>query len=230
MKTIGLLGGMSWESSALYYQTINTEVKKRLWGLNSAKILMHSVNFAEIEALQHAWNWDALTEIMVENAQSLEKWWADFILICTNTMHKMAEAVQASISIPLIHIADATAKEIANTWIHKIALLGTAFTMEQHFYKWRLMENYGLDVVVPDETGRADIHRIIYEELCQWIVRDESREIYKEIIQDLKNQWAEWVILGCTEITMLISEEDSALPIFDTTEIHALEAVSQSLS
>ena len=229
MKTIGLLWGMSWESSALYYETINTKVKKRLWGLNSAKILMHSVNFAEIEALQHAWDWDALTNIMIQNAQSLEKWGADMIFICTNTMHKMAGVVEESVSIPLIHIADATAKQIQKQWIQKIALLGTAFTMEQDFYKGRLIENYGLEVLVPDESSRADVHRIIYQELCQWIIRDESREIYKNIIQDLKSQWAQGVILGCTEITMLISETDSVLPVFDTTEIHALEAVDQAL-
>ncbi len=229
MKTIGLLWGMSWESSALYYETINSETKKRLWWLNSAKILMHSVNFSEIESLQHSGDWDALTQIMIENAQSLEEWWADFILICTNTMHKMAEAIQDAILIPLIHIADATVKEVKKRWIQKIALLGTAFTMEQEFYKWRLVDNYGLEVIIPDEGWRGDIHRIIYEELCQWIVKDNSREIYKQVIQDLKAAWAEGVILGCTEITMLISEEDSVLPVFDTTQIHAIEAVNQAL-
>lgn len=220
---------MSWESSALYYETINTEIKKRLWGLNSAKILMHSVNFAEIEALQHSWDWDALTDIMTKNAQSLEKWWADFILICTNTMHKMAESVQKHISIPLIHIADATAKEISAHWITRIALLWTAFTMEQDFYKWRLTDTYKLDVLIPDSDSREDVHRIIYEELCRWIVREESREIYKKIISDLKERGAQGVILGCTEITMLISQHDSELPAFDTTQIHALEAVNQAL-
>lgn len=229
MKTIGLLWGMSWESSALYYEIINTETKKRLWWLNSAKVLMHSVNFSEIETLQHSGNWESLTQIMIKNAQSLEAWWADFVLICTNTMHKMARAVQDSISIPLIHIADATARQVQEKWIQKIALLGTAFTMEYDFYKWRLIENYWLEVLLPDESWRWQVHRIIYEELCQGIIRDSSREVYKKIIDDLKAQWAEGVILWCTEITMLISEEDSSLPVFDTTEIHAIEAVNQAL-
>jgi len=220
---------MSWESSALYYETINNYVKKELWGLNSAKVLMHSVNFSDIEKLQHEWDWEALTDIMIMNAQSLEKWWADFVLICTNTMHKMADAVQWSISIPLINIADSTAEVIKQSGIKKISLLGTAFTTEQDFYKWRLTEQYWLEVFIPDDYDRQEVHRIIYEELCLWIVKDESRETYKNIIKKLKDKWAQWVILGCTEITMLISQKDSELPVFDTTNIHAIEAVKQAL-
>ena len=229
MKTIWLLGGMSWESSALYYETINNETKKRLSGLNSAKVLMHSVNFAEVEALQHAGEWDKLTDIMTENAQSLEKWWADFVMICTNTMHKMAEEVAANISIPLLHLADATADKILKTWIKKIALLGTGFTMRQDFYKGRLIEKYGLEVLTPKEEEMNEVHRIIYDELCQGEVRDDSREIYKNVIDNLKNSWAEGVILGCTEITMLIKQSDSSLPVFNTTHIHAIAAVDEAL-
>ena len=230
MKTIGLLGGMSWESSALYYQRINEEVKRRLGDLNSAEILMHSVNFAEIEALQHAGKWDELTEIMIANAKRLEAGGADFVLICTNTMHKMAAAVQENISIPLVHIADATALEIQKAGYKKVALLWTAFTMEQDFYKGRLVENYGVQVMIPNETQRKDVHRIIYKELCEWKIQDDSREIYKAIISDMKEQGAQCVILWCTEITMLISQADSVLPVFDTTQIHAMEAVNVALS
>ena len=230
MKTIGLLGGMSWESSALYYQRINEEVKRRLGDLNSAEILMHSVNFAEIEHLQHEWNWEALTEIMIRNAKRLEAGGADFVLICTNTMHKMAAAVQESISIPLVHIADATALAIQKAGYQRVALLGTAFTMEQDFYKGRLIENYGLQVMIPNGTQRKDVHRIIYKELCEGKIQDDSREIYKAIIADMKEQGAQCVILGCTEITMLISQADLVLPVFDTTEIHAMEAVNVALA
>ncbi len=221
---------MSWESSALYYKRINEEVKRRLGDLNSAEILMHSVNFAEIEALQHAGKWDELTEIMIANAKRLEAGGADFVLICTNTMHKMAAAVQENISIPLVHIADATAQAIQKAGYKKVALLWTAFTMEQDFYKGRLIENYGLQVMIPNETQRKDVHRIIYKELCEWKIHDDSREIYKAIIADMKEQGAQCVILGCTEITMLISQADSVLPVFDTTEIHAMEAVNVALS
>lgn len=220
---------MSWESSALYYKRINEEVKRRLGDLNSAEILMHSVNFAEIEHLQHEWNWEALTEIMIANAKRLEAGGADFVLICTNTMHKMAAAVQENISIPLVHIADATAQEIQKAGYKKVALLGTAFTMEQDFYKGRLIENYGLEVMIPNEVQRKDVHRIIYKELCEGKILDDSREIYKAIIADMKEQGAQCVILGCTEITMLISQADSVLPVFDTTEIHAMEAVNVAL-
>lgn len=229
MKTIGLLGGMSWESSALYYQRINQETKSRLGGLASAQILMHSVNFAEIEKLQHEWNWEALTQIMIQNAQRLEKWGADFVLICTNTMHKMAQEVQENISIPLLHLADATAKKIGENGIQKIALLGTGFTMRQDFYKGRLRDNFGLDVIIPSEPEMDEVHRIIYDELCQGEIKSESRGIYKKIIENLKSQGAQWVILGCTEITMLISQSDSVLPVFDTTEIHAIAAVDAML-
>ena len=229
MKTIWLLWGMSWESSALYYERINREVKKRLWWLHSAEILMHSVDFWTIEALQHAWKWDELTDIMIQNAQRLEACWADCVVICTNTMHKMAQEVQKNISLPLIHIADATAEKIIQSGISKIALLGTWFTMREDFYKGRLREKYYLDVLIPIEEEMNHVHRIIYDELCNGIVRDDSREIYKQVIQSLKERWAEWVILWCTEITMLISQSDSVLPVFDTTDIHALACVDFSL-
>ncbi len=230
MKTIGLIGGMSWESSLEYYRIINEQVRARLGGLHSARCLMFSFDFAEIEELQHAGNWTAATERMVEAARNLEKGGADFVLICTNTMHKMAAEVQAGISIPLVHIADPTAKIIKSRGITKIGLLGTKYTMEQDFYKGRLIENYGLDVVVPDAAGRQIIHDIIYDELCLGVVKESSRGAYQTIIEQLKQRGAEGIILGCTEIGLLIGASDTDLPVFDTTQLHAEAAVTWAMA
>lgn len=230
MKTIGLIGGMSWESSMLYYQIINETVKARKGGHHSAKCLMYSVDFQEIKDLQHQGDWAAAAKIMIEAAQKLEAGGADVIVICTNTMHKMAPEVMNSVPVPLLHIADATANAITADQVKKVALLGTAFTMEQEFYKGRLTEKYGLEVVVPDEADRAIIHNIIYQELCLGIIKEDSKRKYVEVIDRLIRQGAEAVILGCTEITLLISREDCTIPVYDTTRLHAEAAVGFALA
>ncbi len=230
MKTIGLLGGMSWESTLSYYQLINEGVKQALGGFHSAKIVLYSVDFGEIEKLQHEGNWDKTAEILSEAAQGIEKAGADFVLICTNTMHLVAPQVQAGISVPLLHIADATAEEVKKAGIKKIGLLGTAFTMEQDFYKGRLQNEYGLDVLIPDEADRAIIHQVIYEELCLGNIQEISKNEYLRIIDMLVQQGAEGVILGCTEIALLVKPEDTNVKLFDTTKIHALKAIEKALS
>ena len=230
MKTIGLIGGMSWESSAEYYRLINEEVRNRLGSTHSAKSLMWSMDFAEIETLQHEGNWQALSEKMCQAAVSLERGGADFIVICTNTMHKLAEQVQACLNIPLLHIADATAKEITSKKIKKVGLLGTEFTMKQDFYKGRLADKFGLEVFIPNDEDCQIVHRIIYQELVAGIIKDESRQQYGQIIQKLVDAGAEAIILGCTEIMLLVSPADSAVPVFDTTEIHAQAAVNMALA
>ena len=230
MKTIGLLGGMSWESTELYYRLINETVKNNLGGLHSAKILLHSVDFAEIEKLQHLGEWDKTADILKQAAQGLEKAGADFILICTNTMHLVAPQIQAGINIPLLHIADATAEEIVEENIKKIGLLGTAFTMEEDFYKGQLEQKYNLEVITPDTNDRKIIHKIIYEELCLGNIQDASRKEYLRIIDDLVKEGAEAVILGCTEITLLVKPTHTDVKLFDTTKIHALKAVEKALS
>jgi len=229
MKTIGLIGGMSWESSLEYYRIINQEVKKKLGGLHSAKSLMFSVDFDEIEKLQHLGNWSEATKIMVDAAKRVERGGADFVIICTNTMHLMAVEVQSSIKIPLLHIADATAEKIKESGLKKIGLLGTKFTMEQDFYIGRLVKNHGLDVLVPDERERSLIHEIIYAELCLGKIDQKSKKQFVTIINRLVNNGAEAVILGCTEIPLLVQQEDVAVPLFDTTRIHAESAVEYSL-
>ncbi|HIP95189.1 MAG TPA: aspartate/glutamate racemase family protein [Leucothrix sp.] len=229
MKTIGLLGGMSWESTASYYQLINKEIKKELGGLHSAKIALYSVDFAEIEKLQHQGEWDKTAEILTNAAQGIEKAGADFILICTNTMHLIAPQIQAGISVPLLHIADATAEEIVKQGIKKIGLLGTAFTMEQDFYKGRLEKEYDLTVITPDKADRAIVHQVIYDELCLGEIRDASRYEYLRVIDKLVAQGAEGIILGCTEIALLVKPEHTDVKLFDTTEIHALKAVEKAL-
>ena len=230
MKTIGLIGGMSWESSAEYYRLINEEVRNRLGSTHSAKSLMWSMDFAEIETLQHEGNWQALSDKMCQAAVSLERGGADFIVICTNTMHKLAEQVQACLNIPLLHIADATAKEITSKNIKKVGLLGTEFTMKQDFYKGRLADKFGLEVFIPNDEDCQIVHRIIYQELVAGVIRDESRQQYRQIIQKLVDAGAEAIILGCTEIMLLVSPADSAVPVFDTTEIHAQAAVNMALA
>ncbi|WP_322907109.1 aspartate/glutamate racemase family protein [Paenibacillus campi] len=229
MKTIGLIGGMSWESSMLYYQIVNETVKRRLGGHHSAQCLMYSVDFQQIKDLQHRGDWAAATEMMVEAAQKLQAGGADMIVICTNTMHKMAAEVMQAVSIPLLHIADATASRIVADRVHKVALLGTAFTMEQDFYKGRLVDTFGLDVIVPEAEERAIVHDVIYEELCLGIINESSKQKYIDIIDRLVDRGAEAVILGCTEITMLIGQTDCRIPVYDTTRLHAEAAVAFAL-
>ncbi len=225
MKTIGLIGGMSWESSIEYYRIINQTVNARLGGVHSAQSLMYSFDFAEIEALQRDEDWDQMTQEMVNAAQTLEKGGADLLLICTNTMHRMAEEVQAAVSIPLLHITDATAQAIKAQNINTVGLLGTRFTMEGDFYRLRLQEKHGLKVFIPPEPDRETVHQVIYDELVKGQLRDSSREAFVRIIESLKAQGAQGIILGCTEIPLLIKPTDVTLPIFDTMTIHAQAAV-----
>ncbi len=228
MKTIGLIGGMSWESTVEYYRLINEEVKARLGGLHSAKCLLYSVDFDEIEHYQATDDWKSAARALSEAAVRLERGGADFIVLCTNTMHKVADEIRASVSIPLLHIADATAEKILSKDIKRIGLLGTRYTMEQEFYKSRLEEK-GLRVMIPGERDRAIVHRIIYEELCLGKILEESRGQFIRIIDALAGRGAEGVILGCTEIGLLLKEEDSRVPLFDTTRIHAEAAVDFAL-
>jgi aspartate racemase len=227
---IGLIGGMSWESSAEYYRIINREVRNRLGGVHSARSLMWSVDFGEIERLQHQGNWVELTDRMKDAALRLQRGGADFVLLCTNTMHLMADAVADAIDIPLLHIADPTAEKIKAAGFQKVGLLGTAFTMEQDFYKGRLERVFGLDVLVPDADDRRVVHEVIYKELVVGEVRLESRIAYRGVIARLVAAGAEAIILGCTEIMLLVSAEDSAVPLFDTTTIHAIAAVDRALA
>lgn len=229
MKTIGLIGGMSWESTLSYYKAINQGIKKQLGGLHSAKLVLFSVDFDEIEKLQHQGKWQETADILSNAAVSIEKAGADFFLICTNTMHKVAEQVQSSVSIPLLHIADATALELLTQNISKVGLLGTAFTMEQDFYKSRLTDKFGIDVLVPNTEQRAQVHQIIYQELCQGKIKPESKAIYLDIVDELYKQGCEGVILGCTEIALLIQQQDTNVPLYDTTQIHAERAIEVSL-
>lgn len=229
MKTIGLLGGMSWESTQTYYRLLNEGVKTRLGGLHSAKIVLYSVDFADIEALQHKGEWGATARILSDAALSLEKAGADFLVIGTNTMHKVAPEIEQVLRIPLLHIADATAKVLARDGISRVGLLGTRFTMEQAFYRERL-ENAGIDVVIPDEPQRHLIHRVIYEELCLGQIVADSRRAYLEVVDSLAERGAEAVILGCTEIGLLIRQDDTPVPLYDTTGIHAAQAVELALA
>jgi len=229
MKTIGLIGGMSWESSIEYYRIINETAKEKLGGLHSAKSLMVTVDFAEIEKLQHADRWDEAGRILVKCAQDLERGGADFIVLCTNTMHKLADQITANVNIPFLHIADATAEKIVSAGIKRIGLLGTRFTMEHNFYKGRLINNFGLDVLIPEKANRDIVHRVIYEELVLGKIVESSRVEYKRIMNDLLANGAEGIILGCTEIELLIKENDSHAPLFPTTKIHAIAAVEKAL-
>ena len=229
MKTIGMIGGMSWESSLEYYRIINEAIKERLGGLHSAKSVMVSVDFAEIEVLQREDRWQDATKVMIEAARAVQAGGADFVIICTNTMHKMADQVQESVSIPLLHIADATAEAIQAQGLQRVGLLGTRFTMEQDFYRGRLVEKYGLDVLLPDRADREIVHRVIYDELVLGKTVPASKVEYQRIIAALAKAGAGGVILGCTEIGLLVSQADSTLPLFDTTRIHALAAVKYAL-
>jgi aspartate racemase len=230
MKTIGLIGGMSWESSAVYYDLMNKEVRNKLGGFHSCKSIMLTVDFDEIQSLQHIEDWEKLDLIMVKAAQTLETAGADLIILCTNTMHLCSPAILKNISIPFLHIAKATGLEIANKGLKKVALLGTKFTMEKDFYKTYIFENFGIEVIIPNEEERNEVHRIIYQELVQGEIKAESREIYKQIICNLEEKGAEGVILGCTEIPLLISDSDVNIPTFDTTAIHAKKAVEWALN
>lgn len=228
MKTIGLIGGMSWESTVTYYQLINEYIKEQLGGLHSAKILLYSVDFAEIEACQANGEWDRSAEILGNVAKALVCAGADFIIICTNTMHKIVPQLQKEVSVPILHIADATADVLIQKNISTVALLGTKYTMTQDFYKERLIAK-GISVIIPNETDVETIHRIIYDELCLGIISDESRMKYQDVIKELKARGAEGVILGCTEIGLLIKPEDSVLRVFDTTQIHAQAAAEKAI-
>ncbi|PGL51553.1 aspartate/glutamate racemase family protein [Bacillus thuringiensis] len=228
MKTIGLIGGMSWESTSEYYRIINEEIKERLGGLHSAKCLINSVDFEEIERCQSSGDWDGAGEILGNAAYSLQKGGADFIIICTITMHKVVGKIKAKIDIPVLHIADATAKAIKRKDIQKVGLLGTTYTMEQDFYKSRIEEN-NIKVIVPSEKNRKEINKVIYTELCLGKIVSQSREYYKRVIEELVQKGAQGIILGCTEIGLLIKQEDVSVPIFDTTHIHAIEAVKVAL-
>ncbi len=225
MKTIGLVGGMSWESTLGYYRAINEGIKKTLGGLHSAKIAMYSVDFEPIEKLQHAGDWEGTAKILIKAAQNVQAAGADFLLICTNTMHKVAPEIEAAVQIPLLHIADATAEILVNEGTKSVGLLGTAFTMEQDFYKGRLISNYGLNVLVPNENDRQIVHNIIYQELCLGKIESDSKAEYLRIINTLASQGAEAVILGCTEIGMLVNQTDTNVRLLDTTAIHAGKAV-----
>lgn len=229
MKTIGLLGGMSWESTIPYYRIINQTVKEILGGLHSAKVVMYSIDFAEIEKMQHSGDWGSAGQLLANASLNLESAGADFIVICTNTMHIVAPVIEAAINIDLLHIADPTAHAIKSSGHKTVGLLGTAFTMEQSFYKDRLEKTHGLRVIVPGKDDRAIVHRIIYEELCLGKILAESRNAYRNIISSLISQGAEAIILGCTEISLLVSQEDSAVPLFDTTYLHARKAAEKSL-
>jgi aspartate racemase len=230
LKTIGLIGGMSWESTVPYYRQVNETVKRHLGGLHSAKVVLYSVDFHEVERLQHAGDWDAAGALLADAARSLQAAGADFLVLCTNTMHKVAPAIEAAVTIPLFHIADPTADEIKRAGFGKIGLLGTRFTMEQAFYKDRLRERHGLEVVVPEQADRDIVHRIIYEELCLGGIVDASRDEYRRIIAGLVAQGAQAVILGCTEISLLVAQQDAAVPLFDTTAIHAAKAAQWALT
>ncbi len=229
MKTLGLLGGMSWESTVTYYRLINQRIGRRLGGLHSAELLLYSVDFEPIEQLQHAGDWDAAAHQLIAAARSIERAGAEGLMICTNTMHKVYEAVDDAISIPMLHIADATAEAIQAANHHTVGLLGTAFTMEQTFYRGRLSERHGLDVLVPNDDDRAIVHQVIYDELCHGQICNASRQHYTRVISDLAERGAEAVILGCTEISLLVGPDDASIPVFDTTAIHAMQAADWML-
>ncbi|WP_298317216.1 aspartate/glutamate racemase family protein [uncultured Aquimarina sp.] len=229
MKTIGLIGGMSWESSTVYYELINKKIKEELGGFHSAKSIMVSVDFAEIENLQKKDDWDGLTKYMIKSAKQLENAGADLIILCTNTMHLCSDEIIKNVTIPFLHITDATGKKIQSKGLQKLALIGTKFTMEKDFYR-TILKKYDIDVIIPDVDDREIIHRVIYKELVLGNIENNSRKVYKRIIKDLENKGAEGVILGCTEIPLLIKQDDVDIPIFNTTKIHAESAVEIALN
>ncbi|MFF2045897.1 aspartate/glutamate racemase family protein [Kitasatospora sp. NPDC058170] len=229
MKTLGLIGGMSWESTAEYYRTLNRLTRERLGGLHSARLVLYSVDFATVERLQSEGRWDEAGAVLADAARSLEAAGAELLLLCTNTMHKVADRIESAVSVPLLHLADATADAVRAAGLRRVGLLGTAFTMEQDFYRGRLAAN-GLTVLVPDPDGRALVHRVIYDELCRGVVREESREAYRRVIGQLVADGAEGVILGCTEIELLVGDGDSPVPLFPTARLHAEAAVTAALA
>ena len=229
MKTIGLLGGMSWESTQTYYRLINEGVRDRLGGLHSAPLVLYSVDFQEIEELQHRGDWEETARILGEAGRRLHDAGADFLVLCTNTMHRVADEIQERAGIPLLHLADATGEAVRAVGLRRVGLLGTRFTMEQEFYRGRLADGFGLDVLVPEEDDRKEVHRVIYDELCRGVIRESSRQRFAQVIRDLVERGAEGVILGCTEIPLLVRPEDSPVPLFDTTAIHAEAAVERAL-
>lgn len=229
MKTIGIIGGMSWESSAHYYAIINRDARTRMGAPHSAKILMHSLDFGQIAALQRAGEWDVLGDLLAGSARALEAGGADLIVLATNTMHKLADTIEQASTLPLLHIADPTAEAIKAKGLRRVGLLGTAFTMEQEFYRVRLEQEHGLEVLIPEDHDRAEVHRVIYDELVNGIVNETSRVSYRDVIARLVARGAEGVILGCTEIMLLVREEDSAVPLFDTTSLHAKAALNLAL-
>ncbi len=230
MRTIGLLGGMSWESSLLYYRLINEDVRQRLGGLSSAKVLLYSVDFAPLERMQAEGDWDAAGRVLAEAAASLERGGADFLVLCTNTMHKVASAIEARVRLPLLHIADATGAAVRAAGVRRVGLLGTRFTMEQPFYRQRLEQQFGLAVLTPPLSDRERIHAVIYQELCLGQLRDASRAEYRRIAAELAASGAEGLVFGCTEIGLLLGPEDVAIPVFDTTRLHARTAVERALA
>ena len=230
MKTLGLIGGMSWESTVPYYRLINEGVKARRGGLHSAKLVLYSVDFAEVEALQRAGQWDEAGQLLAQAARALQAAGAQGLLLCTNTMHKVADAITSAVDLPLIHIADATAQAVQMAGLRQVGLLGTRFTMEQDFYKARLQSAFGLEVLVPSLPDRDDVHRIIYEELCLGQVHDASRDVYRRVMDALVADGAQGIILGCTEIGLLVGAHDSTVPLFDTTALHAQAAVDWMLA
>ena len=230
MKTIGLLGGMSWESTLPYYRHINEAVRERLGGLHSARLVLYSLDFHEIEALQRQGDWAAAGTLLADAARRLESAGADFLLLCTNTMHKVADAIEAASALPLLHIADPTAAAIQAAGLQRVGLLGTRFTMEQLFYRQRLEDRHGIQVLVPDEPDRAEVHRVIYEELCRGVVSEASRQAYRQVITRLVARGAQAVILGCTEIDLLVRDDDAEVPLFDTCVLHAQAAAERALS
>lgn len=230
MKTIGLIGGMSWESTLEYYRLINENIKAQLGGLHSAKILMYSVDFAEIEKLQQGNNWLEAAHVLIAIARKLEDAGADCVVICTNTMHKLADEIQCAVKIPLLHIADATGEAIKKVGFTKVGLLGTKFTMEEGFYRNRIKNRYGIDVIIPEENARQIVHEVIYNELCLGTIKLESKLAMQKIIEDLAANGVKAVILGCTEIPLLIKANDAAIPVFDTMKIHAENAVKFALT
>lgn len=230
MKTIGLIGGMSWESTASYYRLINEQVQQRLGGLHSARILLYSLDFAPIERMQAEGDWDGAGMVLAHAARALEAGGADFLLVCANTMHKVAPAIEAAVHLPLLHIADPTAEAVTRAGYARVGLLGTRFTMEDNFYIDHLRERHGLDVLVPDQAEREVIHRVIYDELCLGHLVDASRDAYRQIIARLVERGAEAIILGCTEIALLVHASDASVPLFDTTDLHARAAVDQALA
>jgi aspartate racemase len=229
MKTIGMIGGMSWESSLEYYRIMNQAVKEKLGGFHSAPCILYSVDFDDVEKLQHQGDWESLTRLMIEAAQRVKKAGADFLVICTNTMHKMADEVQGAIQIPLLHIADVTAEAVKANGQSRVGLLGTKFTMEQDFYKGRLQEIHGIDVLIPEDKERQVIHDILYNELCLGEIKELSKGKFQSIIQNLVKRGAQGVILGCTEIPLIVRQEDYEIPLYDTTALHSRAAVDFAL-